>query len=155
MFSPVYGEKAGATNERLLTRFCRMSLATRHTGHVANLLVRFALASDKVIPAGWAPRTLIQCGVAYPEIWDILHGMYESQVPFTLLVYRTSFSFISFLFSIILRVPLPSIREIVDTLTTSRLSYVFTTSTPFALSPVYSPISPSLRFIPNTTDPPV
>jgi len=49
--------------------------------HVANLLVRFALASDKIVPAGWAPRTLIQCGVAYAEIWDILHGMYESQIP--------------------------------------------------------------------------
>lgn len=53
-----------------------------YTGHVANLLVRFALANGKTVPSGWAPRTLIQCGVAYPEIWDILHGMYESQVSF-------------------------------------------------------------------------
>lgn len=59
-----------------------MSSTTRRAGHVANLLVRFALGSDKVVPAGWAPRTLVQCGVAYPEIWDILHGMYESQVIF-------------------------------------------------------------------------
>jgi len=64
-----------------------MTFATRRTGHVANLLVRFALASDKVVPAGWAPRALTQCGVAYPEIWDILHGMYESQVKFILFIY--------------------------------------------------------------------
>lgn len=79
---------------------CLMPSATRYIGHVANLLVRFALASDKVVPAGWAPRTLIQCGVAYPEIWDILHGMYESQVAFhssPLPPPFLSFSFVSFL----------------------------------------------------------
>jgi hypothetical protein len=78
-----------------------MSLATRRTGHVANLLVRFALASDETVLAGWAPRALIQCGVAYAEIWDILHGMYESQVRFIVLIYYSppslSFRLVSFL----------------------------------------------------------
>ncbi|RPD63049.1 nucleoporin [Lentinus tigrinus ALCF2SS1-6] len=49
--------------------------------HVASLLVRFALAHKGEIPYGWAPRILTQCGVPYPEVWDILHEMYESQVP--------------------------------------------------------------------------
>jgi len=48
---------------------CLMSFATRHTGHVASLLRRRATES---YPAGWALRTLIQCGVACPEIWDTL-----------------------------------------------------------------------------------
>lgn len=50
------------------------------TEHVASLLVRFALAHKGDIPYGWAPRILTQCGVPYPEVWDILHEMYESQV---------------------------------------------------------------------------
>ncbi|KAI0670007.1 nucleoporin [Trametes maxima] len=49
--------------------------------HVASLLVRFALAHKGDLPFGWAPRILVQCGVSYPEVWDILHEMYESQVP--------------------------------------------------------------------------
>ncbi|PIL32067.1 transporter [Ganoderma sinense ZZ0214-1] len=49
--------------------------------HVASLLVRFALAHKGELPYGWAPRILTQCGVPYPEVWDILHDMYESQVP--------------------------------------------------------------------------
>ncbi|KAI0662717.1 nucleoporin [Cubamyces menziesii] len=49
--------------------------------HIASLLVRFALAHKGEIPYGWAPRILVQCGVPYPEVWDILHEMYESQVP--------------------------------------------------------------------------
>jgi len=91
-YSPRYGGKVGETCGKLLTKFCLMSFATRRAGHVANLLVRFALASDKGVSAGWAPRVLVQCGVAYPEIWDILHGMYESQVTFILPVYPLSFT---------------------------------------------------------------
>ncbi|TBU35136.1 nucleoporin [Dichomitus squalens] len=49
--------------------------------HIASLLVRFALAHKGELPYGWAPRILTQCGVPYPEVWDILHEMYESQVP--------------------------------------------------------------------------
>jgi hypothetical protein len=67
-----------------------MSLATRRTGHVANLLVRFALASDEAVPAGWTPQAPIQCVVAYAKIWDILHGMYESQARFIALIYLPS-----------------------------------------------------------------
>ena len=48
--------------------------------HIASLLVRFALAHKGELPYGWAPRILTQCGVPYPEVWDILHEMYESQV---------------------------------------------------------------------------
>ena len=73
-----------------------MSPATRHIGHVANLLVYFALASDEVVPAGWAPRTLTQYGVVYLEIWDILHGMYESQVRFIVLTHHPLISFLCF-----------------------------------------------------------
>lgn len=67
----------------------------RCIGHIANLLVRFALANGKAVPSGWAPRTLIQCGVVYPEIWDILHGMYESQVSSTLPHLSPSLCFVS------------------------------------------------------------
>jgi nuclear pore complex protein Nup155 len=49
-------------------------------GHIATLLVRFALNHKGVIPYGWAPRILVQCGVPYVEIWDVFHEMYESQV---------------------------------------------------------------------------
>lgn len=49
--------------------------------HVASLLVRFSLAHKGELPYGWAPRILVQCGVPYPDVWDILYEMYESQVP--------------------------------------------------------------------------
>ncbi|KAF5355937.1 hypothetical protein D9756_004133 [Leucocoprinus leucothites] len=49
--------------------------------HIATLLVRFMLAHKTELPHGWAPRILIQCGVSFIEIWDVLHEMYESQVP--------------------------------------------------------------------------
>ncbi|KAH9857879.1 nucleoporin [Lenzites betulinus] len=49
--------------------------------HITSLLVRFSLTHKGDIPYGWAPRILVQCGVPYPEVWDILHEMYESQVP--------------------------------------------------------------------------
>ncbi|TFK57029.1 nucleoporin [Heliocybe sulcata] len=49
--------------------------------YIASLLVRFGLANKGVLPYGWAPRVLAQCGVAFGEIWDIFHEMYESQVP--------------------------------------------------------------------------
>ena len=43
--------------------------------------MRFALTHKGVLAPGWAPRILVQCGVPYGEIWDVLHGMYESQIP--------------------------------------------------------------------------
>ncbi|TFY65154.1 hypothetical protein EVJ58_g2157 [Rhodofomes roseus] len=49
--------------------------------HVASLLVRFSLAHKGALPYGWSPRILVQCGVPYPEVWDILYEMYESQIP--------------------------------------------------------------------------
>ncbi|TCD69902.1 hypothetical protein EIP91_005726 [Steccherinum ochraceum] len=49
--------------------------------HIALLLVRFMLANKGAVPQGWAPRILIQCGVPYADVWDILHELYESQIP--------------------------------------------------------------------------
>ncbi|KAJ7932473.1 nucleoporin [Mycena leptocephala] len=49
--------------------------------HIATLLVRFSLANKGALPFGWAPRILVQCGVPFPEVWDVLHEMYESHVP--------------------------------------------------------------------------
>ncbi|KAK7694765.1 hypothetical protein QCA50_001953 [Cerrena zonata] len=49
--------------------------------HVSSLLVRFALANKDTVPYGWAPRILVRCGVPHAEVWDILHEMYESQIP--------------------------------------------------------------------------
>ncbi|KAJ7783706.1 nucleoporin [Mycena maculata] len=49
--------------------------------HIATLLVRFSLANEGSLPFGWAPRILVQCGVPFPEVWDVLHEMYESHVP--------------------------------------------------------------------------
>ncbi|THH08723.1 hypothetical protein EW145_g2498 [Phellinidium pouzarii] len=49
--------------------------------YVALLLVKFTLNDKGVRPHGWAPRVLKECGIPYPEIWDIFHEMYESQVP--------------------------------------------------------------------------
>ncbi|KIY65128.1 nucleoporin [Cylindrobasidium torrendii FP15055 ss-10] len=48
---------------------------------VAELLARFTLDHLDILPYGWTPRILIQCGVPYFEIWDILNGMYESHIP--------------------------------------------------------------------------
>lgn len=48
--------------------------------HIATLLIRFALNHKGVLPYGWAPRILVQCGVPFLAIWDVLHEMYESQV---------------------------------------------------------------------------
>ncbi|KAG1862206.1 nucleoporin [Suillus subluteus] len=33
------------------------------------------------LPNGWTPRVLVQCGVPYADVWDVLHEMYESQIP--------------------------------------------------------------------------
>ncbi|THV07704.1 nucleoporin [Dendrothele bispora CBS 962.96] len=49
--------------------------------NVADLLVRFSLERKEVLPFGWAPRILVQCGVPFSETWDVLHEMYESHVP--------------------------------------------------------------------------
>ncbi|KAI0094802.1 nucleoporin [Irpex rosettiformis] len=49
--------------------------------HIASLLVRFGLANKDILPYGWSPRILVQCSVPYAEIWDVLHEMYESQIP--------------------------------------------------------------------------
>ncbi|KAI0313508.1 nucleoporin [Amylostereum chailletii] len=49
--------------------------------HIARLLVNLQLANANLAPPGWAGRILVQCGVPYGEIWDVLHQMYESQVP--------------------------------------------------------------------------
>ncbi|PFH50805.1 hypothetical protein AMATHDRAFT_75380 [Amanita thiersii Skay4041] len=48
---------------------------------IAKLLVSFTLAHKNDLPFGWAPRTLVQCGVPFVEVWDVLHEMYESQIP--------------------------------------------------------------------------
>ncbi|KAK0464897.1 nucleoporin [Desarmillaria tabescens] len=48
---------------------------------MADLLVRFSLERKGVLPYGWAPRVLVQCGVPFVEIWEILNGMYESHIP--------------------------------------------------------------------------
>ena len=50
------------------------------TGELARLLVEFQLAHADVAPPGWAVRVLARCGIAYMEIWDVFHQMYESQV---------------------------------------------------------------------------
>ena len=50
------------------------------TGELARLLVEFQLANADVAPPGWAVRVLARCGIAYMEIWDVFHQMYESQV---------------------------------------------------------------------------
>lgn len=42
--------------------------------------MRFSLERKKVLPFGWAARILVQCGVPFAEIWDVLHEMYESHV---------------------------------------------------------------------------
>ncbi|KAG9222729.1 hypothetical protein CCMSSC00406_0004643 [Pleurotus cornucopiae] len=49
--------------------------------HIAMLVVRFALQHRNSLPQGWAARFLLQCKIPYQEVWDVLHEMYESQVP--------------------------------------------------------------------------
>ncbi|KAH7928555.1 nucleoporin [Leucogyrophana mollusca] len=49
--------------------------------HVAKKLVTFALDNKAHLPSGWVPRVLVQCGVPYSEVWDLLHAMYDSQTP--------------------------------------------------------------------------
>lgn len=68
----------------------RLKLSVFHSGHVASLLVRFALANKDVVPYGWASRILVQCGVPYGEIWDLLHEMYESQACHSVDICRTT-----------------------------------------------------------------
>jgi nuclear pore complex protein Nup155 len=49
--------------------------------HVASTLVRYALAHPNAVPVGWAPRVLVSAGVPRVKVWELLNGMYESQVP--------------------------------------------------------------------------
>jgi len=49
--------------------------------HISSFVVRFALKNKGLRPYGWAPRLFKECGVPYPEVWDVFHEMYESQVP--------------------------------------------------------------------------
>ncbi|KAF9568469.1 nucleoporin [Agrocybe pediades] len=49
--------------------------------HITTLLVQFLLENRQILPAGWAARVLVQCGVRFSEIWDLLNEMYESHVP--------------------------------------------------------------------------
>ncbi|KAG2150078.1 nucleoporin [Suillus cothurnatus] len=49
--------------------------------YIASLLVKFALKNRTQLPNGWTPRVLVQCGVPYADVWDVLHEMYESQIP--------------------------------------------------------------------------
>ncbi|PCH33730.1 nucleoporin [Wolfiporia cocos MD-104 SS10] len=49
--------------------------------YIATLLQSFSINHKGEVPHGWAPRILIQCGVPYPEAWDIFNDMYEAQVP--------------------------------------------------------------------------
>ncbi|KAG2159777.1 nucleoporin [Suillus bovinus] len=49
--------------------------------YIASLLVKFSLKNRTHLPNGWTPRVLVQCGVPYADVWDVLHEMYESQIP--------------------------------------------------------------------------
>lgn len=42
--------------------------------------MHFSLERKNVLPFGWTPRILVQCGVPFNEIWDVFHDMYESHV---------------------------------------------------------------------------
>jgi hypothetical protein len=59
-----------------------LGLSTHNTipEYIASLLVKFALKNRTQLPNGWTPRVLVQCGVPYADVWDVLHEMYESQV---------------------------------------------------------------------------
>ncbi|KAJ2920291.1 hypothetical protein MD484_g125, partial [Candolleomyces efflorescens] len=48
---------------------------------VSQLLVRFMLANKDGVTSGWVSRLLVQSNVPFVEIWEVLHNMYESQVP--------------------------------------------------------------------------
>jgi len=50
-------------------------------GFVAQLLAEFQLSNAKTLPPGWSARILVGCGVPHAEVWDVLHQMYECQVP--------------------------------------------------------------------------
>ncbi|EGO04780.1 hypothetical protein SERLA73DRAFT_164639 [Serpula lacrymans var. lacrymans S7.3] len=56
-------------------------LLCEHLGHISKLIVQFFLVRRGDLPTGWAARVLVQCGVPYSEIWDVLHEMYESHIP--------------------------------------------------------------------------
>lgn len=56
------------------------SLILQYTGYISGLIVRFTLSHKDQLSHGWAPRILVQCGVPFKEVWDVLHEMYESQV---------------------------------------------------------------------------
>lgn len=43
--------------------------------------MRFSLANKAQVNSGWVSHLLIQCNVPYVEAWEVLHNMYESQVP--------------------------------------------------------------------------
>ncbi|EAU93155.2 nucleoporin Nup157/170 [Coprinopsis cinerea okayama7 len=49
--------------------------------YVSYLLVKFRLDNKGEVPSGWFCRLLVQSKVPFVEIWEILHNMYESQVP--------------------------------------------------------------------------
>ncbi|KAI6047699.1 nucleoporin [Pisolithus marmoratus] len=49
--------------------------------HIASSLMRFSLKHLARLPKGWTPRVLVQCGVPYSEVWEVLREMYESHIP--------------------------------------------------------------------------
>ncbi|KAI0033421.1 nucleoporin [Vararia minispora EC-137] len=49
--------------------------------HVASQLATFQLTNTSTLPPGWSARILVACGVPYPEVWEVMHQMYESQIP--------------------------------------------------------------------------
>jgi len=51
-----------------------------YVGHITTLLMQFLLENKQILPAGWAARVLVQCGVRFSEIWDLFNEMYESHV---------------------------------------------------------------------------
>ncbi|EJD55558.1 nucleoporin-domain-containing protein [Auricularia subglabra TFB-10046 SS5] len=44
-------------------------------------LERFALERAPNVPQGWVPRQLLEANVPYGDVFDIIHKLYESQVP--------------------------------------------------------------------------
>lgn len=49
--------------------------------YVSQLVVGFALANKANVESGWVSNLFEQCNVPHVEIWEVLHTMYESQVP--------------------------------------------------------------------------